>query len=334
VLLRVWEEQQIHDKVLESMGRGDSIDDSLRMLVALAEQETLQSVASIYRRTDESTPLVCTISATGAPAVPPLAGSAIGPGAAPWTVAAANQAPEIAASLDELPPVIAEAAVAAGFRACWAYPVHGQGTTDVIGVVALWRREVGRPEPTADWMIRRMVQLASLAISQSERSAQLEHAAHHDLLTDLPNRARFFGVLDEHLAARRERVGVLYLDLDGFKQVNDRYGHASGDEVLEEVATRLICATRSTDLVARLGGDEFAVLCPGTSDEGLVGTAERLIASIVDPIGSGPEPFHVGASVGIAVAEPGTSSADVLVDRADAALLVAKAGGKGTYRFG
>ncbi len=134
-----------------------------------------------------------------------------------------------------------------------------------MAVLVFWRDTPGPPEPTADWLIRRMVQLASLTISQAEQSAQLHHAAHFDQLTDLPNRARFFAVLDDHLLTASERVGVLYLDLDGFKQVNDSYGHASGDEVLEEVATRLICATRATDLVARLGGDEFAILCPGAA---------------------------------------------------------------------
>jgi diguanylate cyclase (GGDEF)-like protein/PAS domain S-box-containing protein len=149
----------------------------------------------------------------------------------------------------------------------------------------------------------------------SERKAleaELTHRAFHDELTGLDNRARFLAIVTQavrrfaHAAASEGEAGaggvaVLYLDLDGFKPINDAHGHAAGDHVLATVAERIRNATRGSDAVARLGGDEFAVLIAGVERLDLVTVVvERILASLARPIRHGELEMHIGASLGVA----------------------------------
>ncbi len=162
--------------------------------------------------------------------------------------------------------------------------------------------------------------------------ARLSHQAFHDALTGLANRALFLDRLD--LALRRAaRTGlepaVVYLDLDGFKDVNDSLGHAQGDGLLIEVARRLVAAVRSVDTVARLGGDEFAVLIEQSErpvDEA-VGVSARILGALHQPIDLGERPVIVSASLGIAVGEPLATATSLLRD-ADIAMYHAKETGR------
>jgi diguanylate cyclase (GGDEF)-like protein/PAS domain S-box-containing protein len=163
--------------------------------------------------------------------------------------------------------------------------------------------------------------------------AQLRHHAFHDPLTDLPNRALFTDRVQAALALRpapgREVAAVLYLDLDGFKAVNDTAGHQVGDELLTLAARRLREAVRAGDTVARLGGDEFAALVTGCpSREQVAEIAERLRAAVSEPYWIGGEEHAVAASIGIAHAEPGIDPAELLRN-ADLAMYRAKSEGKG-----
>ncbi|GAA0320369.1 hypothetical protein GCM10009528_42480 [Kineococcus aurantiacus] len=165
---------------------------------------------------------------------------------------------------------------------------------------------------------------------QLELDAALRQAL-HDPLTDLGNRQLFTDRLQHALARRGSKAcAVLYLDLDGFKGVNDTHGHAVGDVVLVEVANRLRAAVRPEDTVARFGGDEFAVLCEDLSDElNASRIADRVVNSIADrPIefGEGRQ-LVITPSVGIALARD-EADASKLLRRADAALYRAKEGGK------
>jgi len=160
--------------------------------------------------------------------------------------------------------------------------------------------------------------------------AQLEHNAFHDTLTDLPNRALFLdrgrAALSRHDTA--DHVAVLFLDLDGFKAVNDSAGHQVGDELLIQAARRLQEGVRSGDTVARLGGDEFAVLLVGGLDDTKAGeVAERLRCALSSPYWIGGEELSVAASIGVAFAEPGVTPAKLLRN-ADLAMYQAKKHGK------
>ncbi len=158
--------------------------------------------------------------------------------------------------------------------------------------------------------------------------ARLAHQAFHDSLTGLPNRRLFFDRL-AHALARTERsgrgVGLLFIDIDEFKSVNDTYGHAAGDKLLVAVAERLRDVVRQADTVARLGGDEFVILCEDTADpDGAPsGVLQRICGSLAEPCVIGAHDIVVSVSSGIAVAAP-HMDADTLVRLADQAMYAAK----------
>jgi diguanylate cyclase (GGDEF)-like protein len=121
-------------------------------------------------------------------------------------------------------------------------------------------------------------------ITERKRSeAMLSHAAAHDALTDLPNRSLLLARLDAALA-RGEQVGLLFLDLDRFKVVNDGLGHAAGDLLLVQVAIRLRDVMRPEDLVARIGGDEFVVLCRNADEASCSTVAQRVLDALNQPV--------------------------------------------------
>ncbi len=161
-----------------------------------------------------------------------------------------------------------------------------------------------------------------LQASLIERAAielQLENEANHDPLTGLANRRMFFAELDRRLAAGSRSVGVVYLDLNHFKQVNDTIGHSAGDALLRHVADALTRAAHPGDLVARLGGDEFAVLIDCNDDTELHSTEARLLSSFAHPCIVANQRIVAAAAIGGALAEHGDSS-ETLLHRADQAM--------------
>ncbi|WP_284642358.1 diguanylate cyclase domain-containing protein [Paenibacillus silviterrae] len=161
--------------------------------------------------------------------------------------------------------------------------------------------------------------------------------AFHDSLTELPNRRLFHNRLTELLGPDSqpgERVAVVWIDLDGFKQINDTHGHAAGDYVLGEVAGRLRSSVRSQDLVARMGGDEFTVLLRGISElDDVVKLSERLIHVLGEPIRYRQEQLCITPSIGIALHPEDGTDAETLLIRADTAMYQVKQGGKNGFRF-
>jgi diguanylate cyclase (GGDEF)-like protein/PAS domain S-box-containing protein len=168
--------------------------------------------------------------------------------------------------------------------------------------------------------------------------AQLQHNAEHDPLTDLPNRALFTKRVQQALSGRRSTdrgTAVLFIDLDGFKAVNDTIGHQAGDELLVQAARRLQDAVRQGDTASRLGGDEFAALIVGdgtrdrTAREGnILELADRLRVTLSQPYVIDGNDVRVAASIGVAFAEPGLGAGELLRN-ADLAMYRAKAAGKG-----
>jgi diguanylate cyclase (GGDEF)-like protein len=171
----------------------------------------------------------------------------------------------------------------------------------------------------------------------SERKAledQLVHEAFHDSLTTLANRALFKDRVDHALRRRNLEDGsiaVLFLDLDGFKEVNDSMGHACGDELLTKAAERLRVCVRPADTVARLGGDEFAVLIEDADATRVGDVAGRMTESLREPFVVDGQEIHVCGSIGIATNEAGIEEADQLLRNADLAMYRAKAAGEGGF---
>jgi len=176
-------------------------------------------------------------------------------------------------------------------------------------------------------------------ISQIKHSeAQLEHLAHHDPLTTLPNRTLFQSRLAHAINVSQRHgtgLGLLFIDLDGFKNINDSLGHPAGDELLQAIARRLSDNLRTVDTLARLGGDEFVVLLEeldGPQEAAVV--AQNLLALLRQPFRlSGGQEVFSGASIGISLFPDDAVDATQLVRNADAALYQAKSQGRDTYRF-
>ena len=163
----------------------------------------------------------------------------------------------------------------------------------------------------------------------------VEHMAMHDALTDLPNRAMFYRELERALArAEREpcRIAVILVDLDRFKDVNDTFGHASGDQLLVEVAKCLVDCVRTEDLVARLGGDEFAVVAVSKeASDRFAALARRIVDRLGAPRQIGDIEIEPGASLGMTVFPDDPGGLDELIMHADHALYAAKQTGRGTW---
>lgn len=169
------------------------------------------------------------------------------------------------------------------------------------------------------------------------KQAALEHLAQHDMLTGLPNRRFLEDRLDAACAHAKRHGGgvcVLFIDLDRFKQLNDRFGHDAGDEVLKIVAERLLGMMREVDTVARLGGDEFVVLLDAqTSMDHVAAIAEKLLNGLTAPIAYEGHQLQLGASIGIGrYPQDGHSRAEIMA-KADKAMYEAKAVGQGGVRF-
>lgn len=166
---------------------------------------------------------------------------------------------------------------------------------------------------------------------------ELTHLATHDSLTELPNRAMFTEhlAIKLHAASRHGRkLALFFMDLDGFKTVNDTHGHEVGDKLLVEIAKRLCQCVRKEDIVARMGGDEFTVLLgelQHVDDVNIV--AEKLIEAVNHPVRIGDHICHVGISIGISLYPHCADDADKLLRLADDAMYAAKEAGKNTYSF-
>jgi diguanylate cyclase (GGDEF)-like protein len=170
---------------------------------------------------------------------------------------------------------------------------------------------------------------------QQRNEGRIRFMAHHDTLTQLPNRVLFHNSMDDvlcDLSKDERRLALLYLDLDKFKYVNDTLGHPAGDALLEAFARRLKTCVRDYDIVARLGGDEFAILYLSTElPVAAIGLAERLIDTLSAPYQLGQRRVEVGVSIGIAITTGVDTDGDTLLKNADMALYQAKAMGRGTY---
>jgi diguanylate cyclase (GGDEF)-like protein len=166
---------------------------------------------------------------------------------------------------------------------------------------------------------------------------QIKHLATHDNLTGLPMLSLANGrgrVAISHARRTGQKAAFMFIDLDGFKEINDRYGHDAGDSVLKEVAQRLKAAVRSADTAARIGGDEFVIILVDLAQAHFAGeVAEKILKALAVPIGYGRHQISVGASIGIAVFPDHADELDELKKSADKAMYAVKASGKNRFVF-
>ena len=209
-------------------------------------------------------------------------------------------------------------------------PLHGPA--GVIGALSVQRRAGDAGYDARDIELLQFVSTqVAAAIERRHSEARLRHLAEYDMLTGLPNRA----LLDERLRAGLARVrqagtqfALLYLDLDGFKQVNDTLGHSVGDQLLQEVAIRLCASVRVSDTVGRMGGDEFMVLLHDVAEaHQALQTADKIRAALEQPFALAGQAARVSASIGIALVPSHGDEIGLLLRLADAAMYRAKRGG-------
>lgn len=225
-------------------------------------------------------------------------------------------------------------ALRCGLKCCWATPVRSMEGT-FAALLLCYLEEERAPSPDQRRILHAAGKLAALAVEHSQMTRQLAHLARHDVLTRLPNRTIRDDRLQQAitLAARNgHMVGLLALDLDHFKCVNDTYGHHAGDELLQQFAARIRGVLRESDTFARMGGDEFTIVLPELRAPG---GAAVVAAKLMDII-SAPYPLSTGSlrvtgSIGIAIYPRDAQDSLALQKAADEALYRAKKAGRNTF---
>ena len=200
----------------------------------------------------------------------------------------------------------------------------------IVAPVRQRARSTSAADQTA---LEAMAAVSSDAFARLDLTEDMTHLARHDLLTNLPNRGLLLDRLEHALQMslrRGSRIALLFCDLDGFKPVNDRFGHAAGDAVLIDVAQRLTACVRESDTVARLGGDEFAILLEDVRPNQVDSTCERILAALGSGAQVAGHQVPLSTSIGVALGDTG-NSAEHLLRNADMAMYEAKALGKNQY---
>ena len=229
-----------------------------------------------------------------------------------------------------------ELASKAGLGACWSEPIRST-KKEVLGTFAIYHHNVNYPTQANIVLIEQTASLASIAIERRQAEAKLEHLALYDLLTDLPNRVLLADRINHSMAQcqrRNQLLAVAYLDLDGFKVVNDTHGHDIGDKLLVALSQRMKEALREGDTLARIGGDEFvAVIVDLEKVENSKPVLERLLKAAAGFVTVGDVVMQVSASIGVTVYPQDGVDADQLMRHADQAMYIAKQAGKNRYHL-
>ena len=260
-----------------------------------------------------------------------------------WRIAAREQRPIFVEDANASRLLPAELVEALGLKSYVAFPLLAEERA--LGIVVCSHTSAPRQWTNQERQLVAQVALegslvvenAALRATQQERMDQLAHQAFHDSLTKLPNRALFGDRLGLALARtnrRRNAVAVLFLDLDDFKPINDRFGHDAGDRLLIAVAERISACVRPEDTVARLGGDEFTVLLEDIVDiRYATGVAERIEEALREPFPIDGHEARVTASIGIAVSSGREATPEDLLRNSDQAMYQAKRKGRARHEL-
>jgi diguanylate cyclase (GGDEF)-like protein len=226
-------------------------------------------------------------------------------------------------------------AVEAGLRSGFAFPIRGGD--NFYGVMEFFGRGPAEPDPGLLQMMETTGSQIGQFMARKAAERNLQFVATHDALTGLPNRSLFGERLSQVLAQAQRynrQLALLFIDLDGFKVVNDTLGHDAGDRLLREIAGRLRGCLREGDVTGRMGGDEFVVLIEQFSDVGqLEGVAEKIIETLSQPVSIRGHVCRVTASVGISAFPKDGRDSQVLLQCADSAMYRAKERGKNRFEF-
>lgn len=325
------------NRVLEMVIGSHSLKDILAQLVEMVESQRNDALCSVSLLRGKQ---LFIGSARGfcEDFVKNMDGLEIGPRTGCCGSAAYFGQPAVAADIEKSPlwEKYQHLAVAHGLRSCLSVPIlSGKGQT--FGTVALYYHRPHRPADSDFRLLEMASKLAAIALEQRQLAERLAHQAHHDALTGLPNRVLIADRL-EHALNRTMRyggkIGLLYIDLDRFKHINDSLGHHIGDQLLKEVAERLESCTRKSDTLARMGGDEFMVVLADIRERGdAARTAQRILDTMEKPFILQGRELHIGASIGISISPDDGRDATTLQRNADIAMYHAKNHGGNRYRY-
>ena len=327
---------------------------SLQQLImaALADEAPITEIADrLCRRVEEIAPgVICSLlhvdaagllHPLGGPSLPDdysrsLDGIAIGPEVGTCGTGAFYGIPVLVADIDADPrwePYKARP-LEMGLRACWSTPIKAKDGR-VIGTFGFYYREPRAPSRWHRQIVDACVNLGAFAIERKEARAEIARLAYHDMHTGLPNRAQLRHLITTAIDAcpTGGHVALAFLDVDHFKDVNDTFGHAAGDELLIQLAQRLREHIGPEDMLGRLGGDEFVILLPQRG----AAESERVAAGITEalaaPLRLGSKLLPMSASIGISLYPDHATDIDTLMQQADAAMYMAKQAGRSTHRM-
>lgn len=222
-----------------------------------------------------------------------------------------------------------------GLKACWSSPIL-DNNNEILGTFAVYYRHECLPSEKDIQLIDKATYLAKLAILHFQAEEKINHMAFHDALTGLANRRFFKRKFEDSILRGKEsglEIGLLFLDLDRFKIINDSLGHSLGDLLLQKVANRLRFNLDKENIICRQGGDEFLILVEGASLDETIQVANRVIKSLAQPIRLKEHEVVITPSIGISRYPEHGDDPDTLIKNADIAMYNAKRQGKNNYQL-
>ncbi|HVU72261.1 MAG TPA: EAL domain-containing protein [Mycobacteriales bacterium] len=323
-----------HQRTLESIALGAPLDDTLELLCREVEKRYEGAHCSVMLASEDRTSLRTVAGPTLPTAlIEALDGLPIADGVGACGTAAFRKHPIVVEDIrtDLRTQAFIELGRQVGINAVWSLPLL-DGNDEVLGTFALYREKAHRPDAEEVAGVASMGSLVALAVERHASQQALTNAAERDALTGLINRARFHRQLAQAISrcrAMHQPCAVLFLDLDGFKFVNDSLGHEIGDRLLVEVARRLERALPPGVVLGRFGGDEFTVLLEGATQRRIDDVADRVTTAFREPFEIEGGEFVLTTAIGIAVSGSGEQDPSELVRDADIAMYAAKEGGRG-----
>ncbi|WP_151446090.1 EAL domain-containing protein [Lacisediminimonas profundi] len=327
------------NNILRRIAAGAGLEPTLEAIARLVESE-VEGVSCAFLVADDGAAgfTQCVAPSFPVASTRALLGAGISPAAGPAGAAAARREPVLVPDLS----AAAEWAntvwpgLSRGVHACFCWPMVGRSSR-LLGVMMIKRRVAGALAQAQIRAAQLALDLGGVAIESRRSDETIRYLANCDELTGLANRAALTQALGTAIARARRgegRVGVLFVDLDRFKNINDTLGHEAGDVVLREIAHRLQTVLRKGDLVARWGGDEFIVMVEQYLDVGvLTRIADKLVNMISAPVSVADTECHVTASVGICTWPDDGPDPESLLRNADMAMYRAKEQGRNGFRF-
>jgi diguanylate cyclase (GGDEF)-like protein/PAS domain S-box-containing protein len=325
-------------RVLEMIAKGSTITEIFDEIIYTFEKLSNGGICSILV-IDETKTRLLTGSAPNLPESynQAINGGAIGEKAGSCGTSAFLKKPVLVSDIatDELWADYSDIALQHGLKACWSTPIL-DNQDDVLGTFAVYYKCKCLPSENDLTLIGKAIYLAKLAILHFQAEEKINHMAFHDSLTGLANRRLFKKKFEDTLIHAREsqsELGLLFLDLDRFKVVNDSLGHSMGDLLLQKVAHRLKFSMDSNSIICRQGGDEFLILLKEVSLDETVQTANRIIKSLSKPIRLHEHEVVITPSIGISRYPAHGDDPDTLIKNADIAMYEAKRKGKNNYQI-